>query len=48
MFHFDIAAFVESLDIMWKGVLGIFIVTAAIVASIAILNAASKKRTNKK
>lgn len=44
MFHIDGGAFLASLPIMGKGMLGIFIVTAVIVLFIAVLNAVSKKK----
>ena len=44
MFKIDIPGFVDSLNIMWKGILGIFIVTAVIVLVIVILNLATKKK----
>ena len=45
--EFDIAAFLETLPIMAKGMAGIFIVTAEIKLSIIILNAV-KRRAEKK
>ena len=41
---FNLAGFVESLNIMWKGVLGIFIVTAVIVLITVLLNILTKKK----
>lgn len=37
-----------SLEILWKGMLGIFVVIALIFVTIKILNAATKKRAPKK
>ncbi len=43
MFVINFDAFLQSLPVMGKGMLGIFIVTAIIVISIAVLNKVSSK-----
>lgn len=40
----DFTAFIDSLSYMWRGMLGIFCVTAVIIASIALLNRFCKER----
>ncbi len=39
--------FLLSLDVMWKGMLGIFIVTAVAILIILLLNAVTKKKPKK-
>ncbi len=43
MINISIDAFIQSLPVMGKGMLGIFIVTAIIVLSILILNKVTSK-----
>lgn len=43
MLNINFSAFLESLPVMGKGMLGIFIVTAIIVLCIALLNKAFSK-----
>ena len=40
------AAFVDSLKYMWKGMLGIFIVTGAIVIMTLLLNKLTEKKSD--
>ena len=46
-FRIDADAFVDTLPIMGKGMLGIFIVTAVIVITVAVLNKVTGKKKNK-
>lgn len=42
--NIDVNAFMKTLPVMGKGMLGIFVVTAVIMCSIYILNILSKKK----
>ncbi len=42
--NFDVQALLETLPIMGKGMLGIFIVTGAIILAVMILNAVTTKK----
>lgn len=44
VFHIDGAAFVDSLQYMLKGMVGIFLVTAIIILAVVILEKATKKK----
>lgn len=45
MFSFTPDKFVETLPLLGKGMVGIFIVTAVLVLSITILNKAASRKT---
>lgn len=45
---FDVTAFLATLPIMAKGLIGIFTVTAIIILSIFLLNKCTAPRKNKK
>ena len=45
-FHINFPAFVDSLQYMGKGLLGIFIVTAVIVLAITLLQKVLSKKEN--
>lgn len=42
--HIDFPAFIQSLSIMGKGMLGIFLVTGVIILMVLLLNALTKRR----
>ena len=46
--NINVPAFIESLSIMGKGMLGIFIVTAILILSIYVLNFIGRRIENKK
>ena len=42
-----LANFLESLQIMWKGMVGIFAIILVIMIAVIIMNAVTKKRKEK-
>lgn len=47
MFQIDIPAFIASLSLMGKGMLGIFLVTGVIVLTVVLLNLLTRKKKDR-